>query len=353
MSFFDVFKKKPVTLKVTMMGGRGVGKSSVLASVTRNIKNVLSDTKLYMDADGASMLLINNKFDELTKMFDNVKQGIEIPSAGIAGDEDVTTYSFTFGMNETDTKMNVLFRDFPGEYIEREPETVKSFIEESNAILIAIDTPHLMEENGAYNEAKNCCKVITDFITKHLQDSIGRKLILFVPLKCEKYYYARQMSEVAEKVKEAYHDLIKMLKEEHKTDVACAILPIQTLGDVVFSHFGRNQKQKVKVVKKQTTGLLLPEEVIYRYRNSQAHYSPVDCEQPLYFLLSFIAKEYETSRNAPPKNLLEVIKRKLGGMFKLLSDNPEFLLQISRLKRRRKGVNGNNGFTIITGKNLL
>lgn len=40
-------------------------------------------------------------------------------------------------------------------------------------------------------------------------------------------------------------------------------------------------------------------------------------------------------------------------MFKLLSNNPEFLLQISRLKRRRKSANENNGFAIITGRNLL
>lgn len=312
MSIFNGFKREPVTLKVTMMGGRGAGKSSVLASVTHNIKDVLSGTKLYMNADDVSMTLINNKFDELTKMFDNVKQGIEIPSAGIAGDEDVTTYSFTFGMNETDSKMNILFRDFPGEYIEREPETVKRFIEESNAILIAIDTPHLMEEDGAYNEAKNCCKVITEFIDKHLKESIKRKLILLVPLKCEKYYHAQQMADVTDKVKFAYRDLIVMLKKEHPTDVACTILPIQTLGDVVFSHFGCDPQQKLKVVKKQISGLLLPEEVVYRYRNSHAHYSPTDCEQPLYYLLTYIAKEYETLQNTPQITFLMSSKKNWG-----------------------------------------
>lgn len=343
----------PIVLRVTMMGGRGVGKSSVLASLAHNMQAVLEGTSLYMNAEAVTKNIINDKFYELTRMFDNVKFGLNMPAAGIPGDDDVSTYEFKFGMNETPSTMDILFRDFPGEFIEREPLQVKQFIEESNAVLIAIDTPHLMEENGIYNEAKNCCDTITDFILEHLKDSISRKLILLVPLKCEKYYHAGMMGAVADKVEEAYGRLIEMLKQNHKTDVASAIIPIQTLGDVVFSHFGRDEHHQVKTVKKNNSTLFLPEETEYRYRNSEAHYSPMDCEQPLYYLLTFMAKEYESLRKAPPKTFIEILKKKIGGMFKLLSDNPEFLLQISRLKRKRKSVNREAGFEVLTGKNLI
>ena len=347
------FTETPIVLRVTMMGGRGAGKSSVLASLAHNMQAVLENTDLYMNADAVTKDVITGKFHELTRMFDNVKEGLDIPAAGIPGDEDVSTYAFKFGMNNTASSMDVVFRDFPGEFVEREPLQVKNYIEESNAVLIAIDTPHLMEEDGAYNEAKNCCTIITDFILDHLKETVSRKLILLVPLKCEKYYHAGQMADVADKVEQAYSELIEMLKRDHMTDVASAIIPIQTLGDVIFSHFGRDEQGQVKTVKKMNSQLLLPVETEYRYRNSEAHYAPMDCEQPLYYLLTFMAKEYERLRNEPPKTFMEILKKKIGGMFKLLSDNPEFLLQISRLKRKRKSVNREKGFVVLTGKNLI
>lgn len=343
----------PTTLKVSMMGGKGAGKSSVLASLSKNMKDALEGTKLYMYPIGATPDLINRKYDELLKMFDNAQKGVSIPSPGISGDEDITLYTFLFGMDNTSSQIRIEFRDFPGEYIEREPELVKQFIEDSNAIIIAIDTPHLMEEEGQYNEAKNCCKIITTFFEENLKDDIAHKLVLFVPLKCEKYFHSDQMEMVTKRVEEVYTRLIQTIKEQYATTVASAVIPIQTVGDIVFDGFGRDENQIVKTVRKRNSTLLLPEETNYKYRNSAARYSPQDCEQPLYYLLTFIAKEYETMRKAPSTNILEIIMKKMRGIFKLISDNPEFLLQVSRLKRKRKSVNKEKGFEVLTGKNLI
>lgn len=360
MAILQTLKKKiglidsePIILKVSMMGGKGAGKSSVLASLSTNMKEALDGTKLFMNPIGATPALINKKYDDLIKMFDNAKTGASIPSAGIAGDEDVTHYDFLFGMDKTPSQMHIEFRDFPGEYIEREPEMVKQFIEDSNAIIIAIDTPHMMEENGQYNEAKNCCQTITDFFEKKLKESISHKLILFVPLKCEKYYHGGQMEQVTERVQKVYEYLIEMLKKEYATTVASAVIPIQTVGEIIFDNFGHDEHQQVKTIRKRNSTMVLPEETNYKYRNSQAHYAPQDCEQPLYYLLTFVAKEYETLRKAPPTSIIDIIVKKMRGLFKLISDNPEFLLQVSRLKRKRKSVNKEKGFVVLTGKNLI
>ena len=69
-------KSEPITLKVSMMGGKGAGKSSVLASLSKNTKEALDGTKLFMNPISSTSILLGRKYDELLKMFDNAKIAI-------------------------------------------------------------------------------------------------------------------------------------------------------------------------------------------------------------------------------------------------------------------------------------
>lgn len=353
MSIFDIFKSQPnvPTIKVCMMGGKGAGKSSILASLYANANESLAGTKLYLLPTESTTALLGNKLQELKSVFTYADQQEEVP-AGIAGDYEINIYSFVFGIKDSNTKLNIEFRDFPGETIRDNPEMVCGFIKESNAVLIAIDTPHLMEEEGVFCETRNRCQAITNFIKHYLSDGVSaHKLFMLVPLKCEKYYHEGRMPEVCERVKVVYSELITSLRTEHKTEMACTITPILTLGEVVFKEFEKSTDGKVLVNKNKED--ILPQSVIYKYKNSMAKYSPKYCEQPLYYVLSYISKEYQLSLNSEPTSLFGKLLKKFGSLFKLISDDPTFLLEVARLKRHQIKNKPTEGYITISGNNLI
>ena len=354
MGLFDIFKSTSSvpTIRVCMMGGKGSGKSSVLASLYANTSETLAGTKLYMLPSDSTTAILGNKLTDLKEMFDSADMEDEVP-AGIAGDYEINIYSFSFGIKDSKTKLNIEFRDFPGETIKDDPELVSGFIKESNAVLIAIDTPHLMEEEGIFCETRNRCKAITDFIKNNLKDGeSAHKLFMLVPLKCEKYYHEGRMKEVCDKIKDVYSDLITTLTSGYKTAIVCVITPILTLGDVVFKEFEKGEDGTVLINKNGETDIL-PKSVVYKYKNSEAKYSPKYCEQPLYYLLSYVSKEYQLSLNSAPNSILGKIKKKFESLFKLISDDPSFLLEVARLKRKQVKNKVSEGYIILSGNNLI
>lgn len=351
---FNLFKKTTPVVKVCMMGGKGVGKSSVLTALYKNMDESIKGTNLYLVPEDATISLLNNKYEELLHMFDYA--GIEgvIPPAGIAGDSEVSLYRFKFGMEGTAVAMDIEFKDFPGEKVEDSPDLVQSFIDESNAVLIAIDTPHLMEENGAFNEAKNCCQIISSFMKNYLEQRCNEhKLIIFVPLKSEKYYWDNKMGDVTDAICTQYKPLLDQIKESNQMSICTVIAPILTVGDVVFDKFNRRSDGDIYVVPKGNTGKVLPAESVYKYRNSNARYSPKYCEQPLLYLLTYIAKEYEKMKEMSSKTFFDKLLKRFRELFNLIGENPEFLLEVSKLKRNRIKDRPNDGYIIITGRNLI
>ena len=350
----NLFKKKTPTIKVCMLGGKGTGKSSILTALYKNMGESIQGTNLYILPEDATISLLNNKHNELLHMFDNANVNGSIPPAGIAGDSEVSLYKFKFGMKDTNVSMNIEIKDFPGEKVEDSPKMVQSFIEESNAILIAIDTPHLMEEKGEFNEAKNCCQIITNFIIKYLeQHPEEHKLILFVPLKCEKYFWEEGMNEVNKVLVSQYEKLLDHIKENNKLSVCTTITPILTVGDVIFDRFNK-KNDTIYIVPKGDTGKMLPAEVIYKYRNSEAKYSPKNCEQPLFYLLAYIAKEYENKKtNSSKSKFLDIILKRFKELFNLIGENPEFLMEVSKIKQKRIKNNKQYSCKTITGGNLI
>ena len=303
MRIFDKIKKtvigeempeKPI-MKITMLGARGVGKTSVLTSMYNNMNTAINDTRLHIVADSGTDSVLHKKTDDLKRMFLEGNSINDEVQSGIAGDSTVSTFEFDFGMNTEKINMGLEIKDYPGEYVKLEPDTVKQYIEESNAILVAIDTPHLMECDGKYNEGKNYTTVITNFFKETLNSQSSEKLIMLVPLKCEKHYHNGEIDAVKEKIKETYSELLAFLKDKNNTNglngkFACAITPILTVGEIVFDGFSESNGiiDEIEV----NNGIVIPKKVNYKYLKSGATYSPKYCEQPLYYLLSFISKQY-------------------------------------------------------------
>lgn len=356
MSWFDKIKKavmgeempeKPV-MKITMLGARGVGKTSVLTSMYNNMNTAINDTRLHIVADSGTNSVLHRKTEDLKKMFFSGNSIDDEVKSGIAGDSTVTTFDFDFGMNTEKINMGLEIKDYPGEYVQHSPETVKEYIAESNAILVAIDTPHLMEEDGKYNECKNYTSVITSFFKEAINSSCSEKLIMLVPLKCEKYYHNGEIDSVKEKVKQTYKELISFLRDKNNENglngkLACVITPILTVGEIVFDGFSMKDGAVDEI--ELPNGTRIPRKVNYRYLKAGSKYSPQYCEQPLYYLLSFISKQYLKMKDE--KEATGLIG-KLKKMWTLTPKINEMLIEIQKFSYKK--VDNMDGYETCFGR---
>lgn len=341
-----------LTMRVCMLGARGVGKTSVITSLYNSHKDAVSGTNLFLKANGTTQTVLESKKSMLNAMFRGLHaEGDLVTESGIPGDSSDSLFCFTYGMNSERINIDLEIRDYPGEFLRQEPDLVAEYIREANAVLIAIDTPCMMEEEGRYHTGKNRPQLVMDFLTQHLS-SESEKLVLFVPLKCEKYYFEDRIDEVTERIQREYAPLLSHLRGQKndttgKKNVCCAITPIQTLGGVLFDSFERKPDGTVGEIM-TPDGLALPEKINYRYAASNASYSPKYCEQPLYFLLAFVSMQYQqVQKQQNSSGLLARLREAL----RLIPKIDDFLLEIAMLGQRR--LNGAHGYKILFGRGRL
>lgn len=323
-----------IGMKMCMMGPKGVGKTSILTSIFSGTQLDFIKTNLSIRAQGTTMEEIENKRYLFEKVFAQRESVTDKPANGLLSSSEVTTFDFQFGLKGKQSKVNLCIKDFPGEYVKTSPDEVVSFIEESSAILIAVDTPHLMEAGGKYAEIKNQIDIITSFFVKSFSTLSADKLVMIVPLKCEKYYYAHEMGKVLARVKEAYATLIDFFKG--RDNVACAVAPILTLGGVEFSQFSPEENSDG-----------VPAEVAYKFYEPNPTYNPMFCAQPLYYVLSFAVAQYQKNK----KNL-SVLKKIFSTLYSLFENDKDLYKEILRMNKFKLVDELDLGFEVLCGNAL-
>lgn len=291
-------------IQVMMLGARRVGKTSILASMIGEFNKITSETNLVLTKEkGGKAIddaLINMKgyfagnpkaYEYVSKMDTNSTSGFEFFDLELSIANKTALRS-----------RKIRFWDCAGEWITNyaNEEKIAEKIEKSDVVIIAIDSVLLMENKGQYNH-QNAVENVTNFIKKHMapSDSVNNhKMVLFVPLKCEKYYwqnidkdgmyYGKRMAQLNKAVKDAYEDLfVFFAKENNRPYFDVAIMPILTIGGIEFYEFTCN-KDAFKV---------LTEDMRYAY-SIQPEFNPQYCEMPLIYTLLFeywkIKNEYES-----------------------------------------------------------
>lgn len=232
-------------LKVLMMGGQRAGKTSMLAGLIETmthgkVKDII-DVKDVTESKPASLKLIKSieclKWNLLssygkTYLIDEGKSG------------EFEEFMLEISIPNTDNKMSIQFSDVSGEYYDMgrtHDEEIREKVREYDVFLIAIDTPNLMEAinpnnrlcNEAINNSYNHVNDIYTFLSE-LDDREGAdaKLVIFVPLKCERWAKEGKINQVVERVKEIYAPSLHALSQY--TNVEVDIMPIQTVGNIVF-----------------------------------------------------------------------------------------------------------------------
>ena len=331
-------KTKPMRLKVCMMGPKAVGKTSILTAIFSDAEiNLGAETNLQFRPIGATADDLADRKLMFSSIFHDQIKITDEPAAGQYASSDVATFDFVFGLkgaSGTDL-INMEIKDFPGEYLKSRPEDVTDFIKESTAVFIALDTPHLMEHDGRYNEVRNQISKITQYFKN--ANVAEERLVLIVPLKCERYFYEKRMPEVLQKVKEAYKELIDHLSTS--LICCCAVTPILTLGGVEYAYTEGGDAGQILLDAESG----LPKKLHYRFRNP-AKYKPLFCVQPLYYMLSFMTVQYERSiKNSSWWNRL---------LNFILADNEKLREEIYAIEKYRC-VSSDSGYSILSGGNLL
>ena len=232
-------------LKVLMMGGQRAGKTSVLAglidSMTNgSVKDIIEVRNTTESSD------VNQK---LAKSIESLKWHL-ITSLGKTFLIDVgktaafDDYTLQFSIPNTDSKMDIIFTDANGEFFDMgrlHDAEIREKVREYDVFVVAIDTPYLMEavnhDNKLCNEAiNNSYNHVNDIYTflSELDDKDGAdaKLVIFAPLKCEKWIKENRVSEVVGRVKHVYEPTIHALSKYMNVEID--IMPIETVGNIIF-----------------------------------------------------------------------------------------------------------------------
>ncbi|GAB1545466.1 hypothetical protein NUACC21_81420 [Scytonema sp. NUACC21] len=318
-------------LKITMLGPSGVGKTTLLTALYEQFENTIGQTDLQLTPDEESSAILQERLMELKGLLDDFE-----PKGGIRGTEGEPEHlrSFIFGLGKKGKKpsLELNFQDYPGGYhaAKATPEKkqfVKQLLNECVAVLIAIDAPALMEQKGKWHEQINRAQQMTDLFKIAYQDLESPRLVIFAPVKCEKYLQDEKSSkELLLRVKEGYAKLIDLFNSPAlHTKVAVVVTPVQTVGSVVFSRVEMNSN--------------IPH-FLFRKSSHDAEYSPIDSEQPLRYLLRFLLKLYLDTRNWGFLNFLrEILAR-------------DFYLK-EAIRQFARECKTNNGFAVLQGEDLL
>lgn len=298
-------------INILMMGGRRAGKTSILAAVdecctktlvgNENIKiNVkLGGSQLHVKQTELKMYFLDPRYIEKNEFVPDLN-----PSDNIE--------EYVYEVCVKNSKYVFRFTDLPGEVFspKRSGEDIKitelreklpKIVAKNHVLMIAIDTPHLMEYphndiNGIceYHTEFNRSDIITDFIKDNFlatgkikRKDIDDKLIIFVPLKCEKYLYNGKMKDIPDCVRKGYDDLLSHFASPGpKEKFSSVIDPILTIGGAEFYRFDDDAR---------ATG-----RYNYVYDPALRHYHPQYCDSPMFLILLYmiqIAKSGKQRQN--------------------------------------------------------
>ena len=333
------------------MGGRRAGKTSVLAGLVNTMIN--GDIKNLLAINDVTVLMPDQ--ESLDNKIERLKESVKSLSGKTLLVDDSKTSSFTthslqFEIPGTSNNMTREFKDANGEFYESRArydthggapiskEQIIDAVKEADVYVIAIDTPYLMEAvnpgnelcdesiNMAYNHVDDIHSYLTYIDDK---DGADAKLVLFVPIKCEKWVHRGEADKVTQRIKDVYKTVFKALDDYKNLQVD--IIPVETVGAIEFKEhqtamicsnndfvarkccvlngetevrFGDGTCRQIMqddIIDEDPEGKISEFHSIIRpyswFHVTGNEYAPHNCEQLAYYILQFVLKKYLFLKN--------------------------------------------------------
>lgn len=322
--------------QITMLGYTRVGKTSLLAAMHRWFEDTVERSELQLTPDYATVSILSDQLSRLEGLFEHIKV---TEDKGVAPSQRQHTYNFGIGRRGEEPALDLHFQDYPGEYLKESPETrerVADLVRNSVVVVITIDASALMEEHGIWHTSINQPLVISTLFQEAYLRLDGPRLVLFAPVKCEAYVHDdTQAEELKRRLKEKYQSLMALFASDRLHDqVAVVITPVETLGEIVFSHVSHIRPENS------------PPLFFFRKIGPDSVYRPRNGDQPLRYILRFLlSRAYAERREGfGPLNPLWRSLRDLFGMDQHLRDAVETFAN---------GCKNDREFEIIQGEALL
>lgn len=303
----SVYEFTPIP--ICFVGARGVGKTSLLASMHYEIKkggvDSISIDHVNSEKGAETLIALDEAYMDMLDMIEDTEKGQIVQNGGISGSQDLNIYEF-IGKHKIEDKSFIRLSDFkefrfpfhfidlPGGWYtdtDSHKDEINEVLVNSVASFVAVDTPALMKGVATCERNNKIMKIESWY--DNLKDVLAANghAVIFVLSKAEKYW--NNFDGLKQKMEECYGSLITKLKN---AGVDVYATKIKTLGGIEFSHYDRERL---------STG----ERVDHARFMRTGNYKPENCATPLQLALKHglvqVAKKL-------PKGALDVVVEFLG-----------------------------------------
>ncbi|GAK49414.1 hypothetical protein U14_00636 [Candidatus Moduliflexus flocculans] len=270
-------------LTMMMLGPRGVGKTTMLALMYKGLVEGTLKSSFDFRAAQNTAVELDDAFIQLTQILDQptfMKSGIE-PLLGPTLGIHRRKFSVFF---EGSKRFDFVFCDYPGEVTTSDEESAdfkefQGLLNQAIVIVNVLDGAVLMEGSDAFRKRVNRPFIISELLKPALDDEQDH-LLIFIITKCEKWLQDQQGRNELQAAFEKHHkEVLHVIENRNKRNVAGVLMPVKTLGCVEFSEVRNYNKPN--------------EEIIFVRNNKPFHYEGV--EQALRYALAFALAEHDKS----------------------------------------------------------
>jgi len=251
----------------TFIGVSGIGKTTLLTAMYREMKEKLKDIPgVTCKPTGDSAQILRENYQQIESIFEQDVFQAEV----LQGTSEPTW--FNIEINANGKSINVGILDYPGGMLGNENKDeeikIKNWINESSFVIVPIDAALIMEAENAIQSAKAKKIHQLEFVRELLLEWCGKRqgngLLIFAPLKCETYFNDNpKIKNREDRSKELKRKINKFFSElNEKTykykNLEIKYIPVDTLGSVLVKNVDWNDTRCSFMMDREAGGRYMP-----------------------------------------------------------------------------------------------